>query len=237
VETQSLYDTTSEQLIEGAAAGIVASLDDPYSTYLDSETWQELKIRLEAKFGGIGVYVFQDEEGKIIIFSPIEGTPGFKAGLQHGDIITKINGESTLNMTQDVAVDLMRGDPGTQLDLTVYRESKGKEINFPLIREIINVPSVEDKVVDEEAKIGYVRLTQFHAQSVQEMTESINRLIQEEGVKSLVLDLRNNGGGDFEAAISIAGIFLDGNEVVSAVNSERGKRKCSMRLPAKLICR
>lgn len=224
VETQSLYNTTSEQMFEGAAAGIVASLDDPYSTYLDRETWQELKLRLEAKFGGIGVYVFQDEDGKIKIFSPIEGTPAFKEGLQHGDIITKINGESTLNMTQDIAVDLMRGDPGTQLDLTVYRESEGKEIEFRLTREIINVPSVEDKVVDEQANIGYVRLTQFSATSAQEMTESINRLIKEEGIQSLILDLRNNGGGDFAAAISISSIFLDGDEVVSAVNANGEKQ-------------
>ncbi len=225
INTQSLYNIDSRQMLEGAAAGIVEALDDPYSTYLDKQTWQELKIRLEAKFGGIGVYIFQDNEGKIIIYSPIKGTPAYEAGIKHGDIVTKINEQSTMNMTQDDAATLMRGDPGTQLELTVYRESDNKEYVFEIIREIINVPSVEEQVLDEESGIGYIRLSQFHAQSTQEMLASVDRLVNEEGIKSLVLDLRNNGGGEFEAAIDIASIFLDqGDEVVSSADAKGNKK-------------
>ncbi len=225
VNTQSLYNIDSQQMLEGASAGIVEALDDPYSTYLDKQTWQELKIRLEAKFGGIGVYVLQDNEGQIKVYSPIKGTPAYEAGVQHGDIIIRINGESTMNMTQDDAVTLMRGDPGTQLELTIYRESDNKEYVFKIVREIINVPSVEDEVLDADKGIGYIRLSQFHTQSSVEMAESVERLINEEGIKGLILDLRNNGGGEFEAAIDIASIFLDeGDEVVSSADA-RGNEK------------
>lgn len=225
VNTQSLYDVDSQQMLEGAAAGIVGALDDPYSTYLDKEIWEELKIRLEAKFGGIGVYVFQDNEGKIKIYSPIKGTPAYNEGVQHGDIIIKINGESTLNMTQDDAVNLMRGEPGTQLELIIYRESDNKEYVFKIIREIINVPSVEDEVLDADNGIGYISLSQFHNRSSIEMLASVDRLVNTEGMKGLILDLRNNGGGEFEAAIDIASIFLkEGDEVVSSADA-RGNRK------------
>jgi len=224
VNTQSLYDISSPEMFKGAAAGIVDSLDDPYSKYLDKDIWEELKLRLEAKFGGIGVYVFQDNEGRIIIYSPIKGTPAYEAGIKHGDIITRINGNSTMNMSQDDAVNLMRGDPGTQLELTVYRDSEGKEYVFKIVREIINVPSVEDEVLDEENGIGYIKLSQFHNQSAREMSESINRLINEEKIQSLILDLRNNGGGEFDAAIQIAGIFLDGDDVVSSADKNGNKK-------------
>lgn len=224
VKTQALHDINSSSLIQGATAGIVDSLDDPYSKYLDKDTWEELKIRLEAQFGGIGVYISQDEQGRLKVVSPIKGTPAFKAGVKHGDIIIGINGEPTSSMTQDEAANLMRGDPGTQLVLTVFRESEGQEHDFKIIREIINVPSVEEEVLEEDIPIGYIRLNQFHSQSPQEMADSINRLTDENKIEGLILDLRFNGGGDFDAAISIAGIFLDGNEVVSVVDG-RGAEK------------
>lgn len=223
VNTQSLYQISPQQMLQGATAGVVEALDDPYSSYLDSQSWQELKIRLEAKFGGIGVYVFQDNEGRIKLYSPIKGTPAYEGGIQHGDILTKINGESTMNMSQDDAVTLMRGDPGTKVELTIYRESDNKEYAFQIVREIINVPSVEEEVLDQG--LAYIRLSQFHAQSSQEMSNSLNRLLQEEGIKGLVLDLRNNGGGEFEAAIDIASIFLsEGDEVVSSADAQGNKK-------------
>lgn len=220
VNTQSLYDSNSAGLINGATEGIVASLEDPYSRYLDPQTWEDLESKLEAKFGGIGVYVLQDDEGRHKIVAPIKDTPAFKAGIKNGDIIIGINGESTMNMSQDEVVHQMRGEPGTQLILTIYRESDGKEYEFTIIREIINVPSVDAKVLDEIPGTGYIKLNQFHTLSAQEMADSLNTLLGENNIQGLILDLRDNGGGEFQASITIASLFLEnGQEVVSVADS------------------
>lgn len=220
IKTESLYQIDTARMLEGAGAGIVEALDDPYSRYLDKQTYQDLKVKLEAKFGGIGVYVGQDNQGRIMIYSPIKGTPAYKEGIRHGDIIVRINGQSTMKMTSDEAVQLMRGDPGTKLELGVYRDSEGKELNFTIVREIINVPSVEDQILDEAAGIGYISLNQFHAQSANEVATSVEKLINGDKVKGIILDLRYNGGGDFNTALDIAGIFLDGDTVVMAADNK-----------------
>lgn len=224
VKTQSLYDIDDAKVFEGAASGVVSLLNDPYSEYLDKNTWQDLQIRLDAKFGGIGVYILQDDQGKLKVLSPIKGTPAYKEGIKHGDIITKINGESAVGMSQDEAVHLMRGDPGTQLLLSVYRGSDGKEHDFRIIREIINVPSVEARLIDSANQIGYISLNQFSSRSDEEMKESMNDLLDNKKIRGLILDLRNNGGGDFDVSIAIAGIFLDGNKVVSAADAQGNEK-------------
>ena len=170
----------AQAMITGATAGIVASLDDPYSKYLTKAQWEELELQLNAEFGGIGVYVVEAEGGKLTIVSPIKGTPAAKAGLKNGDIITRIDGQSTYGMSQDDAVHLMRGDPGTTMQLTVFRTEANREIDFTIVREIINVPSVEDKIVSETPLIGYIKLNQFSARSAQEMVTAINELEDQE---------------------------------------------------------
>ncbi|MEA1960900.1 MAG: S41 family peptidase [Bacillota bacterium] len=214
IEAQSLKTVDGATMIEGATTGIVESLEDPYSRYLNEQQWEDLRLQINAEFGGIGVYFVQLPDGKLQIVAPIKGTPGEREGLKSGDIITRINGESAIQMDQDDAVALMRGDPGTQLELSVFREADGKEHDFKIIREIINVPSVEEKVLPGATSIGYVQLSHFSAHSAQEIADSLNGL-SEENIQGVILDLRNNGGGDFEAAISIANIFLDDKEIVS----------------------
>ncbi len=221
IKAESLYAPHSDKMIQGATAGIVASLDDPYSKYLNKSQWEELKLQLDAEFGGIGVYVVETQDGKLTIVSPIKGTPAAEAGLKDGDIITKINGESSIGMSQDDAVHLMRGDPGTQLELTIFRADDGQEHVFKIIRQIINVPSVEDKIVNENPMLGYIKLNQFHARSTQEMVASLNNM-EQKNIKGLILDLRDNGGGDFEASLAIADLFLSEGEIVS-VKDAKGK--------------
>ncbi|MEN6462319.1 MAG: S41 family peptidase [Syntrophomonas sp.] len=222
VKTQSLYQIDSQKVIEGATAGVVDSLNDPYSKYLNKKEWEDLKSKLEAEFGGIGIYVLQDNESRLRVVAPIKGTPAARAGLKQNDIIISINGESTVGMSQDDAVHMMRGDPGTQVILGIYRESESRELDVKIIREIINVPSVEDKIISQNPSIGYISLNQFHARSAQEMTTTVNRLAGKQ-VKGLILDLRDNGGGDFDAALSIASIFLDGQEIVSVADARGNK--------------
>lgn len=230
IKTQSIYDLDSSKVFQGAAAGVVETLKDPYSEYLDKATWQELKVRLDAKFGGIGVFILQDNAGRLKILSPLKGTPAFNEGIKSGDFITKINGDSTHGMTQDEAIHRLKGDPGTQVIVTVYRPSDGQEHDFKIIRAIINVPSVEQKVLDDAGQIGYIKLSQFHSQSAKEMKEAVESFTRDGKVKGLILDLRDNGGGDFEAAINIADLFLDEVPVVSAVDARGNKEvyKASM---------
>lgn len=221
IETVSLNQPPAEKMLEGAAMGIVASLEDPYSRYLEKSQWEELQLQLSAEFGGIGVYLIETEEGKLTIVSPIKGTPAERAGLKNGDIVTQINAVSTYGMTQDDAVHLMRGDPGTQVDIVVYRPEESREIEFKIIREIINVPSAEDKIVNQQPLLGYIRLNQFHARSAQEIAASLNNM-ETQQVKGLILDLRDNGGGDFDASVMIADLFLNASEVVS-IKDARGQ--------------
>ncbi len=222
LESQSLNEPHGNKMIEGATSGIVASLNDPYSKYLNKTEWQELQLQLNPEFGGIGVYVVELAEGKLGIVSPIKGTPAARKGLKNGDIILRINGENAIHMSQDDAVHMMRGEPGTQLNLSVYRPADGQEYEFKIVREIINVPSVEDKVIGDGAAIGYIKLNQFQARSTQEIVDSLNRLNKKD-IKGLILDLRDNGGGDFEASIAIADIFLEDKEVVSVKDNHGNK--------------
>jgi len=234
VKTQSLFELNGTQIISGAGSGIVDALQDPYSTYLDAATWNDLKERIEAKFGGIGVYVLQDSANRLKIVAPMEGTPAYKEGVKNGDLIIKINGESTANMTQDTAVHMMRGDPGTQLNLVVYRDSDKKEHEFNIVREIINIPSVQSETIKDHPDIGYVRLNQFTAQSYTEMLNNLTTLLDEKKVKGLILDIRNNGGGEFEASVNIASIFLSGKEVVSSVDAD-GNKEVRSSLPGNTV--
>jgi len=220
IKAESLYQSHSKQMIEGATAGIVESLNDPYSKYLSKKEWQELKTQLNAEFGGIGVYILETEDGKLNIVSPIKGTPAARAGLKSGDIILQIDDKEATHMSSDQAASLMRGEPGTQLILSIYRPSEKKEYEYKIIREIINIPSVEDKIIGDGVPIGYIRLNQFHARSAEEIANSLNKM-NEKGIKGLILDLRDNGGGDFDASIAIADIFLEDKEVVS-IKDARG---------------
>lgn len=220
IEAVSLNEPPADKMLEGATAGIVASLGDPYSRYLEKSQWEELQLQLNAEFGGIGVYVVETDDKKLTIVSPIKGTPAERAGLKNGDIVTQINGISTYGMSQDDAVHQMRGDPGTQLDIVVYRPEQSKEIDFKIIREIINVPSVEDKIVSQDPLLGYIKLNQFHARSAQEMAASVNKM-EGQQVKGLILDLRDNGGGDFDASVKIADLFLGESEVVSIKDAQQ----------------
>lgn len=235
LKAESLYESPTDRMIEGATAGIVSSLEDPYSKYLNKSQWEELELQLNAEFGGIGVYVVELEDGRLGIVSPIKGTPAARAGLKNGDIITRLNDQSALQLSQDEAVHVMRGEPGTQLDMAVLRPAEGKEYEFKIIREIINVPSVEDRVIDGAVPVGYIRLNQFHAHSAEEIATSLN-LLNEKKVKGILLDLRDNGGGNFDAAVAIADIFLEESEVVT-VKDARGYEEIhradagSMKLP------
>lgn len=214
VKVESLYELSSSKMVEGAAAGIVEALHDPYSEYLGKSEWEKFSSLVEGEFGGIGIYLVETKEGKLSIVSQIKDTPAARAGLKSGDIIIRIDDKSTVHMNSDKAVRLLRGEQGTKVELNVYRPADGQEYSFKIVREIINVPTVEDRVLAEDSSIGYIKLHQFSSRSSKEMADSLNRLDKEE-IKGLILDLRDNGGGDFEVALDIADKFLDDKKIVS----------------------
>lgn len=217
IKTQALNPVDNSTLIQGAMRGMVNSLEDPYSTYLDRKQFEDLTIKIQASFGGIGIVVGADEENRFKVVAALKGTPAEQAGIKSGDIILRINGESTRGMNLDDAVEMMRGEPGTQVVIGVYRESTHKEYNYKIVREIINVPSVESKMLSGTPRIGYLHLLQFSATSPREVKEKINELLDQKA-QGLILDLRDNPGGDFEAALKIADIFLDKGVIVKVAD-------------------
>ncbi|MDR1160520.1 MAG: S41 family peptidase, partial [Syntrophomonadaceae bacterium] len=223
IKSQSLTSIKTGDMLTGAAAGIVGALKDPYSQYLDVENREKLNERMSGEFGGIGVYILQDENGRLRLIAPIEGTPAYKVGVKHNDIILQVDGESVLNMTPDDASVKLRGEPGTQVSLNIFRESNSQEYEFKINREIISVPSVMTQLVDANDNIGYVRLSIFQSHSQTEMQEKIDKLLQENNIEGLILDIRDNGGGDFDAATSIASLFLNGENIVSVADAKGDK--------------
>lgn len=221
VKSDSLYPLKTEPAVQGAMAGLVASLGDPYSQYLNPKEFEEMNIRVQGTFGGIGIVVGADEEGKIKVVSPIKGTPAERAGIKTGDIIFTVNGESTRNLSTDQVVEMMRGEPGTELRLVVLRGKEEK--SFRLIRQIINVPSVEWKMLEQTPAIGYIRLNQFNSHSDREMSEAL-KAVSEKKAQGLILDLRDNPGGDLNVAVNIADMFMENGTIVIIQNAKGEKR-------------
>lgn len=221
IKNNALEPVETPVLFEGAMRGMVNALEDPYSAYLDRRQFEDLNIKLRASFGGIGIVVGADEENRFRVVSPMKGTPAYREGIKSGDIILRINGESTRGLTLDDAVEMMRGEPGTQVHIGVYRESDGQEYDYKITREIINVPSVDSELLPGTPRIGYLHLLQFTNTSPQEMEKALNQLHKEKA-QGLILDLRDNPGGDFEAVLKIADLFLDEGAIVK-VADHRGK--------------
>lgn len=200
------YDT----LTYAALRGMLNSLD-PHSQFMTPESFTNMKSETEGKFGGLGISVGV-ADGYITVNVPVEGGPGQRAGLLSGDRIVKIDGKQIHNMPLSDAVKLMRGDPGTEIKLTVFRPAENAFKDITVRREIINVPSIRDDAllpapVTAPYKIAYLRITQFGDNTVPELNQSLKKL-QGQGMQALVIDLRNNPGGLLEAAVEVAGKFL-----------------------------
>jgi len=215
IRTQYLHNVTLRQLLEGAARGMVNSLDDPYSVYLNASDFEDLQRYIQGTFGGIGVYVEVTKDKKLIVSSPIEGTPAYNAGIKRGDIIIKIDDTFTNELGYDDAIARMRGKPGTKVKISVMREGVAKLLEFALTRENIDIPTVESKVLGNG--IGYLRLKVFASNSDDAVGQHLKNLLEKK-IKALVLDLRENPGGDLDAAVNIAEYFVPEGPVVYIVN-------------------
>jgi len=199
-------------LIENAVRGMLSGLD-PHSTYLDVAQYQELQANTSGEFGGLGIEVGM-QDGFVKIIAPIDDTPAAEAGLQAGDLILRLDGRSVKGMSLSEAVKLMRGEPGTNIELTILREGQGEPFTVTLTRAVVQVKSVRSRLIEDG--LGYVRISQFQSRTGKDLVAAINKLKEEAGgqLSGLVLDLRNNPGGVLNAAVEVADAFLREGTIV-----------------------
>lgn len=205
-----------EVLFENAMRGMLSGLD-PHSAYLDTEEFSDLKANTTGKFGGLGVEIMP-EDGFIRIISPIDDTPAQRAGVQAGDLIIRLNETPVKGLSMREAVEMMRGEKGTSIVLTIIRQGENKPLQITVVRDTINVQSVRSKIIDDH--FIYVRVSQFQSNSGDDLTRAIQTLKKSQGAKvqGLVLDLRNNPGGILDSAVQIADAFLDRDKLKSYDN-------------------
>lgn len=206
-------------LVISAMKGMVSSLD-PHSAYLTPEALKELKVETKGEFGGIGIQI-GIKDGVLTVIAPIEDTPAYRAGIKAGDKILKISGESTKKMEIHEAVSKMRGQKGTTIILTIFREGWKETKDFTIVRDIIKIKSVKHKLLEDG--IGYVRLTQFQEPTANDLVAALNKL-QGEGMKSLILDLRNDPGGLLNIAVNTAEVFLPSKKLVVYIKNRSGEK-------------
>ena len=213
VRVAYVEDVDEKKLIESAINGMLSSLD-PHSAYLPPETYQDMREQTKGEFGGLGIEVTM-ENGFVKVVAPIDETPAAEAGLEAGDYITHIDGESVLGMTLSDAVDKMRGPVGSEIVITVSREGAEEPFDVTIVRDIIQIRAVRSRV---EGDVGVLRITAFNEQTEQNLKAEIENVKEEIGadnVRGYVIDLRNNPGGLLSEAVAVADAFLDEGEIVS----------------------
>jgi carboxyl-terminal processing protease len=210
VQSNYVKEVTDKELIQGAINGMLQSLD-PHSSYLTEEMFKELQVETKGEFGGLGIEITL-ENGILTIVSPIEDTPAFKAGLKPGDKIIKINGESTKNITLLKAVKLMRGREGTKVTVTVMRDGWRKSKDFELTRAVIHVHSVKKETIGPG--YAFIRIVNFQESTDSDLIKAIKELGDNDQIKGLILDLRNNPGGLLDQAVKVSQLFVERGLIV-----------------------
>lgn len=213
IKDNYVEEVSDKTLLENAIRGMLSGLD-PHSTYLDKAAYKELRVGTTGEFGGLGIVVGM-EDGFVKVVSPIDDTPAAKAGIKAGDLIIKLDQKTVKGMTLDDAVKLMRGKPGTSIDLTVVREGETKPLVIKVVRAKIRVKSVKQRTL--APGFGYVRISQFQERTGHDLRAAITKLKKENHnkLKGLVLDLRNNPGGLLDAAVAVSDTFLEKGVIVS----------------------
>ena len=199
-----------DELTRAALDGMIKSLD-PHSEFMRVDAYRDLREEMDGRFGGIGIQV-ERREGRVIVIAPIADTPGERAGIQRGDEIVSVDGKRTEKLSTDTVVGRLRGKPGTKVMVTLFRPATKATIELTLKREIIRVESVRDVRVLGDG-IGYIQLTQFGERTGAEVKQALKRL-QEQGIRALILDLRNNPGGLLDSAVEVAEPFFKPGELV-----------------------
>ena len=225
VRSDYVEEPTAKNLIYGALKGMLATLD-PYSQFLDPDSYNELKVDTEGEFGGLGIEITIKDD-LLTVISPIDDTPAAKAGLLPGDRIVKIDGELTRGITLIEAVKKLRGKPKTTVTLTVFRDGENELKELPLERAVITIQSIREAAILED-KIGYVRVSDFREKTTEDLESSLKKL-KSQGMEGMILDLRNNPGGLLDVAVSVSELFLQRNQLIVSTKGRLRNQNQEMR--------
>ncbi|WP_434091310.1 S41 family peptidase [Peribacillus frigoritolerans] len=226
----STYDTIKdnyyeeideEKLVDGAINGMIKSLDDPYSAYMDKKEASSFHESISSSFEGIGAEI-QEQDGQIMVVSPIKGSPAEKAGVKPNDIILSVDGKSVEGLSSSEAVLKIRGEKGTKVDLSISRAGESEPIELTIKRDTIPIETVYAEMLDDG--VAKIQVTSFSEHTVQELNTALKEM-SKKNMKGLVLDLRGNPGGLLDQAIEMASLFIPNGEVVLQVEERSGKKE------------
>jgi carboxyl-terminal processing protease len=207
-------DIDLNMVIQGAIRGMLETLDDPYTRYMDPQALKrEQEDMFLGHFGGLGI-IISIKEDQLIIISPIEDTPAYRAGIKAGDKIVEIDGKSTEGMGLDEAVNILRGEKGTEIIIGIKREKIEEIFKIPIIRDIIEVKAVKKEVMGKHNNLAYIRITTFNVNTEPELKEALNEFQKDSDIQGIILDLRNNPGGLLDSAIEVASKFIKEGPIV-----------------------
>ena len=223
IKEEYVEEVDQAEVMDSAINGVLQSLD-PYSAYMSPELFKNMRTDTKGEFGGLGIEIGM-ESGVVKVIAPIDGTPASRAGIKSGDYIVKIKGDQVQGKSLMEAVKLMRGPVGSSIELTVRRKGKRKAIIFNIKREIIEVKSVESKMIGAKKKIAYIRLKSFNENSDEQLLSDVKNFEKNRKPLGYIIDLRNNPGGLLSQAINITDFFLNEGEIVST----KGRKKIETR--------
>ena len=218
VQKSYVDETKVKDLVQGAIRGMLSTLD-PHSAYMTPDMYKEMQVETKGEFGGVGIQIGV-KENRLAVIAPIEGTPAYRAGIKSGDFITKVNDETTKDLTLMDAVQKMRGPKGSKINLTIQRDGTPDPLQFTLVRDTIKIESVKSKVLDN---IGYVRLTQFQESTGRDLSKVLKQF-KDLKLQSTILDLRNNPGGLLTSAVEVSEQFLPGGKLVVYTKGRESKK-------------
>jgi len=207
-------DIDLEKVVQGAIKGMLNALDDPYTRFMDPQSLKrEQEDMFLGRFGGLGI-ILSIKDDQLTIISPIEDTPAYRAGIKAGDKIVKIGEKSTEGMGLDEAVNILRGEEGTEIILGIKRENVEEIFEISIIRDIIEVKAVKKEVMGKNNNLAYIRITTFNVNTKPELEEVLNEFKKDSAIQGVILDLRNNPGGLLDSAIEVASKFIKEGPIV-----------------------
>ena len=215
-------DIDLDKVIQEGIKGMLSGLEDPYTRYVDPQSLlREQEDMFLGHFGGLGIIISEKDE-QIIIISPIEDTPAFRANIKAGDIIVEIDGESAKGITVDEAVNRLRGEKGTEVTIGVQRKNIEEILEFKIIRDIIEVKAVKYETMGRDDKIGYIRITTFNVNTERELEDALKTFANNGNIRGIILDVRNNPGGLLDSAIEVSSKFIKEGPIVH-INDRDGQ--------------